>query len=50
MVERRDAAPVGPLTTQLIGEQPQVADVFAELGLIPRPIRVADAVAQVKKA
>lgn len=50
MVERRGAAPVGPLTTQLIGEQQQVADVFAELGLIPRPIRVADAVAQVKKA
>jgi sulfonate transport system substrate-binding protein len=48
MVERRGAAPVGPLTPQLIAEQQQVADAFAELGLIPRPIRVADALAQVK--
>jgi len=45
MVERRGAAPVGPLTTPLITEQQQVADAFAELGLIPRTIRVADAVA-----
>lgn len=44
MVERRGAAPVGPLTNPLINEQQQVADAFAELGLIPRPIRVADAV------
>ena len=45
MVERRGAAPVGPLTAPLINEQQQVADAFAELGLIPRAIRVADAVA-----
>ncbi len=44
MVERRGASPVGPLTPQLIAEQQQVADAFAELGLIPRPVRVADAV------
>lgn len=50
MVERRGAAPVGPLTPALVNDQQQVADAFAELGLIPRPIRVADAVAQVKKA
>jgi sulfonate transport system substrate-binding protein len=49
MVERRGAAPVGPLTAQLIDEQQQVADAFAELGLIPRPIRVADAVLNVKE-
>jgi sulfonate transport system substrate-binding protein len=48
MVERRGAAPVGPLTAGLVKEQQQVADAFAELGLIPRPIRVADAIAQVK--
>lgn len=45
MVERRGAAPVGPLTAALVAEQQQVADAFAELGLIPRAIRVADAVA-----
>lgn len=48
MVERRGAAPVGPLTPELVKEQQQVADAFAELGLIPRPIHVADAVTQVK--
>lgn len=48
MVERRGPAPVGALTTRLIDEQQQVADAFAELGLIPRPIRVADALAQVQ--
>lgn len=45
MVERRGAAPVGPLTTQIVQEQQLVADSFAELGLIPRSIRVADAIA-----
>ncbi|HEY1132177.1 MAG TPA: aliphatic sulfonate ABC transporter substrate-binding protein [Roseateles sp.] len=48
MVERRGAAPVSPLSAQLVGEQQQVADAFAELGLIPRPIRVADAIVQFK--
>ncbi len=48
MVERRGAAPVGPLTAQLVAEQQQVADAFADLGLIPRSIQVADAVKQVK--
>lgn len=47
MLERRGAAPVGALTPELVREQQQVADAFAELGLIPRPIRVADAVTQV---
>ena len=50
MVERRGAAPVGPLTAQLAKEQQQVADAFAELGLIPRPIRVLDAVSPSSKA
>ena len=45
MVERRGAAPVGPLTADIAKEQQLVADSFSELGLIPRPIRVADAVA-----
>ena len=51
MVERRGAAPVGPLTTDIVKEQQLVADSCAELGLIPRSIRVADAIATpVKKA
>ncbi|MFG6459405.1 ABC transporter substrate-binding protein [Roseateles sp. BYS96W] len=45
MAERRGAAPVGPLTAELVKEQQLVADSFTELGLIPRSIRVADAVA-----
>lgn len=49
MVERRGASPVGPLTPQLVAEQQQVADAFAELGLIPRPVKVADAVLHVKE-
>jgi sulfonate transport system substrate-binding protein len=48
MVERRGAAPVGPLTADIARDQQLVADAFAELGLIPRPIRVADAITQVK--
>jgi sulfonate transport system substrate-binding protein len=50
MVERRGRAPVGPLTPELAREQQQVADAFAELALIPRPIRVADAIATPVKA
>ena len=51
MVERRGAAPVGPLTAELVKEQQLVADSFTELGLIPRSIRVADAIATpIKKA
>jgi sulfonate transport system substrate-binding protein len=50
MAERRGAAPVGPLTVELVREQQLVADSFAELGLIPRPIRVADALATPVKA
>lgn len=49
MVARRGRAPVGPLTSQLIAEQQQVADAFAELGLIPRTIRVTDAVLTLKE-
>jgi len=42
VLERRNPSPVGPLTPALLAEQQQVADAFAQLGLIPRPIRVAD--------
>lgn len=46
LLGRRAAAPVGPLTPALVAEQQQVADAFAQLGLIPKSIRVADAVWQ----
>ncbi len=44
VLERRQPSPVGPLTPALIAEQQKVADAFAQLGLIPKPIRVADIV------
>lgn len=43
-LERRNPSPVAPLSPALVAEQQQVADAFAQLGLIPRPIRVADIV------
>jgi sulfonate transport system substrate-binding protein len=43
VLERRQPSPVAPLTAALVAEQQRVADAFAELKLIPRPIRVADA-------
>jgi sulfonate transport system substrate-binding protein len=42
-LERRPASPVGPITPQIVADQQRVADTFARLQLIPRPIRVADA-------
>ncbi len=46
VLERRQPSPVGPLTPELVAAQQQVADAFAQLALIPKPIRVADAVWQ----
>jgi len=43
-LERRQPSPVAPLTPALIAEQQKVADAFVQLGLIPKPIRVADIV------
>lgn len=43
-LERRQPSPVAPLTPALIADQQRVADAFAQLGLIPKPIRVADIV------
>lgn len=45
-LERRQPSPVGPLTPALVAEQQKVADAFAQLGLIPKPIRVRDIVWQ----
>jgi sulfonate transport system substrate-binding protein len=44
VLERRQPSPVGPLTPALVADQQQVADAFAQLALIPKPIRVADIV------
>ena len=41
VLERRPPSPVGPLTPALIADQQQVADAFAQLGLIPKPLQVA---------
>jgi sulfonate transport system substrate-binding protein len=46
-LDRRSPSPVGPITPQILADQQQVADAFARLQLIPRPIRVADAAWQV---
>lgn len=43
---RRVPSPVGPVQPALVAEQQKVADAFTSLGLIPRPIRVADIVWQ----
>jgi sulfonate transport system substrate-binding protein len=45
---RRFAYGVQPVTAEVIAEQQRIADVFADLKLIPRRIRVADAAWQPK--
>jgi sulfonate transport system substrate-binding protein len=45
-LERRTPSPVGPLTPALVADQQKVADAFLQLGLIPKPIRVAEIVWQ----
>lgn len=46
VLERRQPSPVGPLTPALVAEQQKVADAFARLGMIPKPIQVAQLVWQ----
>lgn len=41
---RRPPSPVAPLTPAIVADQQRVADAFTRLGLIPKPIRVADIV------
>ena len=43
-IERRTAGPITRLKDSDIADQQRVADAFSRLGLIPKPIRVADAV------
>ena len=41
---RRPRSPVGPLSSATLGDQQTTADTFHRLGLIPKPIRIADIV------
>ena len=43
-LQRRPASPVGPLSAATIADQQRVADAFFKLGLIPKPVKVADIV------
>jgi sulfonate transport system substrate-binding protein len=43
-ISRRPHAPTAPLTPAIVADQQRVADAFARLGLIPRPVKVADIV------
>jgi len=45
-IERRTSGPITRLKDADIADQQRVADAFSKLGLIPKPIRVADAVAK----
>ena len=43
-LQRRSRSPVTPLSSATTADQQRVADTFARLGLIPKPLRVADIV------
>ncbi|MES3003534.1 MAG: sulfonate ABC transporter substrate-binding protein [Pseudomonadota bacterium] len=43
-ISRRPRSPVGLITPQTTADQQRVADAFHKLGLIPKPVRVADIV------
>ncbi|MCK9215470.1 MAG: sulfonate ABC transporter substrate-binding protein [Rhodoferax sp.] len=43
-LQRRPPSPVGPITPTTATQQQQVADTFKKLGLIPKPVQVADIV------
>jgi sulfonate transport system substrate-binding protein len=43
-IQRRPASPVGPLSAQAVADQQRVADAFFKLGLVPKPVKVADIV------
>ncbi len=45
-LQRRPRSPVGPLSAETIADQQRVADAFVGLGLIPKPVRVAQIVWQ----
>ncbi|MDW5444282.1 sulfonate ABC transporter substrate-binding protein [Polaromonas sp. SM01] len=43
-IQRRPKSPVSPLSAATVADQQRVADAFLKLGLIPKPIKVADIV------
>lgn len=43
-LQRRPASPVRELSLQTVADQQRVADAFAQLALLPHPVRVADIV------
>lgn len=45
-LQRRPPSPVGPITSKTVLAQQRVADAFQSLGLIPKPIHVAEIVWQ----
>jgi sulfonate transport system substrate-binding protein len=49
-ISRRPNAPTAPLTPAIVADQQRVADAFARLGLIPKPVKVADIVWHSSKA
>jgi len=45
-LQRRPKSPVGPLSASTVTDQQRVADAFHKLGLIPKPVKVAEIVWQ----
>ena len=43
-IQRRPSSPVGLLSPATVADQQRVADAFFKLGLIPKPVNVADIV------
>jgi sulfonate transport system substrate-binding protein len=43
-LQRRPPSPVGLLRAETVADQQRVADAFAKLALIPKPVKVADIV------
>ncbi len=43
-IDRRPPSPTRPLDAAIVADQQRVADAFHRLGLIPKPVRVADIV------
>jgi len=43
-IQRRPVSPVAPLSAATVADQQRVADAFFKLGLIPRPVQVAQIV------
>lgn len=48
-LKRRPKSPVGLLSQETIQDQQRVADAFARLGLIPKPVKVSDIVWRVAR-